>query len=281
MRISSAFLFLTLALITGASDPTPEQTAELIVLLNDVNNNFSKYTTWFLTSGRSIPSHIVDVYMVVRTATDLSYTTMFTMLDVEALEEMATAVPWYTSYLSSEIAAAIASVDATLYPSTSSIISTISTTSPLSTVSTSTSTTTLTTSVSSIELSETTFATSASETSTTVALESTTLAVSSNTPAFSSTPLSFTESSSEVTTASLSTTIVSSEDSQNSNLPLLVASMPNLLLPVPRLKRQRSAPLSLSHLHLHFLPLIPVLRQLPLHPPPPPFHPLNLLLLNH
>ena len=120
MQYSSALALLAgSALAAAGAAPTPEQNAELVVLMNDVNNKFSDYTSWFLGSGRDIPDGIVDVYMAVHTATDESYTTMFTGVDVPALIEMATAVPWYSSYLSSEIAAAIASVDATAAPATS------------------------------------------------------------------------------------------------------------------------------------------------------------------
>jgi len=179
MRLSYHILFLGLVLtVNASSDPTLEKIAELIVLLNDVNDNFGKYTAWFLTSGRSIPTGIVEVYMVVRTATDLSYTSMFTMLDVSALEAMATAVPWYTSYLSSEIEAAIANVDATLYPLTSSttLITTSSSTSsststnyPTSTISDDVSTT-----ITSTEPSSSSFnAATASQTSSAVVSTST------------------------------------------------------------------------------------------------------------
>lgn len=112
--ITLSIILLISIFSVQATVPTPQQTAELIVLLNDVNNNFGSYTYWFLFSGRSIPAGIIGAYEAVHNAQpgDYSYTTLFTELDITQLLDMATAVPWYSSYLSAEISEAIAKVDA-------------------------------------------------------------------------------------------------------------------------------------------------------------------------
>ncbi|KAG0653438.1 hypothetical protein C6P45_003889, partial [Maudiozyma exigua] len=110
MQFASALALLSAVSLSAAYNPTPEETAELMVMMDDVNNRFSDYTNWFITTVglANIPNGIVDVYMARHTATDNSYTTLFTAVDVPALLKMATEVPWYSSYLSSEIASAIA-----------------------------------------------------------------------------------------------------------------------------------------------------------------------------
>jgi len=133
MQYTSALALLGAATLASAATPTPEQTAELVVLLNDVNDRFADYTSWFLGSGSAIPDGIIDVYMAVHTATDESYTTMFTGVDVDGLLAMATSVPWYSSYLSSDISVAIASVEAAAETSSAAATSAPATSSDVAT----------------------------------------------------------------------------------------------------------------------------------------------------
>ncbi|CCK69119.1 uncharacterized protein KNAG_0B06950 [Huiozyma naganishii CBS 8797] len=121
MKLSTSVASLAAtAGLAQADQLTPEQNAVLIVLFKDVFKNFPKYGSWFMSSGFGVPNNIIEVYEAAHTYTDDSFSTMLTSLEMSQIMPMVTAVPWYSSYLSAEVAAALAPFQTTVTHTSSS-----------------------------------------------------------------------------------------------------------------------------------------------------------------
>ena len=98
-------LFLAAAALANAQ--TAAQLAELNVILDDVKNNLSDYMN-LVTSGKislaDLPAGVLDIGMALASATDDSYTTLYSEVDFDGIAPFLTALPWYSSRLEAELA---------------------------------------------------------------------------------------------------------------------------------------------------------------------------------
>ncbi|EHN00283.1 Tir2p [Saccharomyces cerevisiae x Saccharomyces kudriavzevii VIN7] len=83
---------------------TQEEIDELNVILNDVKSNLQEYISLASDSSSgfslsSLPSGVLDIGMAIASATDDSYTTLYSEVDFAAVSKMLTMVPWYSSRL--------------------------------------------------------------------------------------------------------------------------------------------------------------------------------------
>ncbi|CAI4060119.1 hypothetical protein SKDZ_05G0810 [Saccharomyces kudriavzevii ZP591] len=95
---------LLAAVAALASAQTQDQINELNVILNDVKSNMQQYISLASdpSSGftlQNMPAGVLDIGMVLVSATDDSYTTMFSEVDFAGVSKMLTQVPWYSSRL--------------------------------------------------------------------------------------------------------------------------------------------------------------------------------------
>lgn len=103
MKFSITALALTAA-AANALDATPKQVAELNAVLQDLKSNFNDYINLATdpSSGFSLadmPAGLIDLGMAIGTATDDSYTSMYTGVDFAGVDKLVTMVPWYSSRL--------------------------------------------------------------------------------------------------------------------------------------------------------------------------------------
>ena len=103
---SKIALLLTAAVFASAQTST--QVAELSVLLQDVSSNLADYMSLATTPGtgfslEDMPSGVLSIGMALATATDDSYTSMYSEVDFAGISSMLTELPWYTSRLKSQI----------------------------------------------------------------------------------------------------------------------------------------------------------------------------------
>ncbi|SMN21297.1 similar to Saccharomyces cerevisiae YBR067C TIP1 Major cell wall mannoprotein with possible lipase activity [Maudiozyma saulgeensis] len=103
VSIKSSILASTVVAISAvnAADVTAEQTADLLVIINDIESHVSDYLS-LETSGSSdfqVPPEVLSLYAQINTYTDESYTSLFTELDVAALTATITNLPWYSTRL--------------------------------------------------------------------------------------------------------------------------------------------------------------------------------------
>lgn len=91
------------------------QIAELKAIMSDVSSNISEYMA-LATDGTislsDLPAGVLSLGLAVASATDDSYTTLYDDVDMDAVETWLTILPWYTTRLSSEIAAALYTITA-------------------------------------------------------------------------------------------------------------------------------------------------------------------------
>lgn len=86
--------------VVNAVDVTPEQNADLLVIINDIESHASDYISLETSnSGFQIPAQVLSLYAALATYTDQSFTTLFSELDVTALTATVTNLPWYSSRL--------------------------------------------------------------------------------------------------------------------------------------------------------------------------------------
>ena len=94
---------------------TTAQSVELETIMSDVENNLSDYIS-LATDGTislsDLPSGVLSLGMAIASATDDSYTTLYDNIDMAAVETWLSVLPWYSTRLSSEIAAALYTVTA-------------------------------------------------------------------------------------------------------------------------------------------------------------------------
>ena len=119
MKLSTSATLLSAASVALANTITPAENAELQVVLADVNDNLGNYMNLLTVSGFSLPDNIVNVYMGMG-ADPVSYTTLFTELDMGQISAMLTWLPWYSS-LEPKISAAMAPFQTTSTSTTTSI----------------------------------------------------------------------------------------------------------------------------------------------------------------
>ena len=93
-------LFLASAAIAQAQ--TADQLAELNVIMADVKDHLSDYMG-LATSGTisisDLPAGVMPLAMAVQSATDDSYTTLYSNVDFAAVDTFLTKLPWYSSRL--------------------------------------------------------------------------------------------------------------------------------------------------------------------------------------
>ncbi|KAJ1546973.1 putative GPI-anchored mannoprotein [Saccharomyces cerevisiae] len=99
---------LLAAIAALASAQTQEEIDELNVILNDVKSNLQEYISLAEDSSSgfslsSLPSGVLDIGLALATATDDSYTTLYSEVDFAAVSKMLTMVPWYSSRLLPEL----------------------------------------------------------------------------------------------------------------------------------------------------------------------------------
>ncbi|SMN19987.1 similar to Saccharomyces cerevisiae YER011W TIR1 Cell wall mannoprotein of the Srp1p/Tip1p family of serine-alanine-rich proteins [Maudiozyma saulgeensis] len=108
---AKTLLFLAAAALANAQ--TAAQIAELNVIIADVKDNMADYTS-LATSGSlslsDLPTGIMPLAMAVQTATDDSYTTLYSNVDFDAVATFLTKLPWYSSRLEAAIESATAAV---------------------------------------------------------------------------------------------------------------------------------------------------------------------------
>ena len=95
---------LLAAVAALASAQTQEEIDELNVILNDVKSNLQEYISLASDSSSgfslsSLPSGVLDIGLALASATDDSYTTLYSEVDFAAVSKMLTQVPWYSSRL--------------------------------------------------------------------------------------------------------------------------------------------------------------------------------------
>lgn len=94
---------------------TTAQSVELETIMSDVESNLSDYIS-LATDGTislsDLPSGVLNLGLAIASATDDSYTTLYDAVDMAAVETWLSVLPWYSTRLSSEIAAALYTVTA-------------------------------------------------------------------------------------------------------------------------------------------------------------------------
>ncbi|AJU10044.1 Tir2p [Saccharomyces cerevisiae YJM1463] len=187
---------LLAAIAALASAQTQEEIDELNVILNDVKSNLQEYISLAEDSSSgfslsSLPSGVLDIGLALASATDDSYTTLYSEVDFAAVSKMLTMVPWYSSRLLPEL-------ESLLGTSTTAASSTEASSAATSSAVASSSETTSSAVASSSEATSSAVA-SSSEASSSAATSS---AVASSSEATSSTVASSTKAASSTKTSS-------------------------------------------------------------------------------
>ena len=106
---AKTLLFVAAAALAKAQSAA--EIAEINVIINDVKANMAEYTT-LATSGKlslsDLPAGIMPLAMAVQSATDDSYTTLYSNVDMAAVSTFLTKLPWYSSRLEGAIESATA-----------------------------------------------------------------------------------------------------------------------------------------------------------------------------
>lgn len=106
---AKTLLFVAAAALAKAQSAA--EIAEINVIINDVKANMGDYTS-LATSGTislsDLPAGIMPLAMAVQTATDDSYTTLYSNVDMAAVSTFLTKLPWYSSRLEGAIESATA-----------------------------------------------------------------------------------------------------------------------------------------------------------------------------
>ncbi|AJT76343.1 CIC_collapsed_G0050750.mRNA.1.CDS.1 [Saccharomyces cerevisiae] len=210
---------LLAAIAALASAQTQEEIDELNVILNDVKSNLQEYISLAEDSSSgfslsSLPSGVLDIGLALASATDDSYTTLYSEVDFAAVSKMLTMVPWYSSRLLPEL-------ESLLGTSTTAASSTEASSAATSSAVASSSETTSSAVASSSEatssaVASSSEASSSAATSSAVASssEATSSAVASSTKAASSTKVSSSAVSSAVASSTKASAISQISDGQ-------------------------------------------------------------------
>ena len=102
MAYTKIALFAAIAALASAQ--TQDQINELNVILNDVKSHLQEYISLASDSSSgfslsSMPAGVLDIGMALASATDDSYTTLYSKVDFAGVSKMLTMVPWYSSRL--------------------------------------------------------------------------------------------------------------------------------------------------------------------------------------
>ncbi|CCE65437.1 hypothetical protein TPHA_0L00800 [Tetrapisispora phaffii CBS 4417] len=97
MKFQTQYIALLAFAAYARALTSEEQVQEMEILLSDVNANLAQYAG--LLGQVAIPDELFDIYFVMATATDDSYTTLLAQLDMNEISSMMTALPWYSSRL--------------------------------------------------------------------------------------------------------------------------------------------------------------------------------------
>ncbi|CAI4946931.1 BTE_HP_G0018260.mRNA.1.CDS.1 [Saccharomyces cerevisiae] len=115
---------LLAAIAALASAQTQEEIDELNVILNDVKSNLQEYISLAEDSSSgfslsSLPSGVLDIGLALASATDDSYTTLYSEVDFAGVSKMLTMVPWYSSRLEPALKSLDGDATSTAAPSSS------------------------------------------------------------------------------------------------------------------------------------------------------------------
>lgn len=99
MIVNTNKIFATfLALLCTANAQTPEE--NIGILVEDVKSHSQDYLSYAASNpGFTIPNGLVDVYNKMTTATDDSYKSLYSQVDVNQFSQAVTQLPWYQSRL--------------------------------------------------------------------------------------------------------------------------------------------------------------------------------------
>ncbi|CCD22546.1 SRP1/TIP1 family protein NDAI_0A03890 [Naumovozyma dairenensis CBS 421] len=125
--LSSFQLAALLGLATYASAQTPTEITELNVLLNDVGSHLEDYMNLATNpdSGitlQNMPAGMLDVGMALASATDDSYTTLYSEVDFAGVQSMITELPWYSSRLRPALESALDTISDTASATTTNAV---------------------------------------------------------------------------------------------------------------------------------------------------------------
>ncbi|CAI4060977.1 hypothetical protein SUVZ_05G0810 [Saccharomyces uvarum] len=102
--MSYAKIALFAAVAALASAQTQQEIDELNVILNDVKSHLQEYMSLAQDSSSgfslaNMPAGVLNIGMALASATDNSYTTLYSAVDFAGVNKMLTMVPWYSSRL--------------------------------------------------------------------------------------------------------------------------------------------------------------------------------------
>ncbi|CAI4977226.1 CGH_1_HP_G0056590.mRNA.1.CDS.1 [Saccharomyces cerevisiae] len=122
MAYTKIALFAAIAALASAQ--TQDQINELNVILNDVKSHLQDYMSLAQdpSSGfslSSMPAGVLDIGMALASATDDSYTTLYSKVDFAGVSKMLTMVPWYSSRLEPALKSLDGDATSTAAPSSS------------------------------------------------------------------------------------------------------------------------------------------------------------------
>ena len=122
MAYTKIALFAAIAALASAQ--TQDQINELNVILNDVKSHLQEYMSLAQdpSSGfslSSMPAGVLDIGMALASATDDSYTTLYSKVDFAGVSKMLTMVPWYSSRLEPALKSLDGDATSTAAPSSS------------------------------------------------------------------------------------------------------------------------------------------------------------------
>ncbi|AJU54700.1 Tir1p [Saccharomyces cerevisiae YJM1463] len=122
MAYTKIALFAAIAALASAQ--TQDQINELNVILNDVKSHLQEYINLASDSSSgfslsSMPAGVLDIGMALASATDDSYTTLYSKVDFAGVSKMLTMVPWYSSRLEPALKSLDGDATSTAAPSSS------------------------------------------------------------------------------------------------------------------------------------------------------------------
>ncbi|GHM91558.1 GPI-anchored mannoprotein [Saccharomyces cerevisiae] len=122
MAYTKIALFAAIAALASAQ--TQDEINELNVILNDVKSHLQEYMSLAQdpSSGfslSSMPAGVLDIGMALASATDDSYTTLYSKVDFAGVSKMLTMVPWYSSRLEPALKSLDGDATSTAAPSSS------------------------------------------------------------------------------------------------------------------------------------------------------------------
>ena len=122
MAYTKIALFAAIAALASAQ--TQDQIIELNVILNDVKSHLQEYISLASDSSSgfslsSMPAGVLNIGMALASATDDSYTTLYSKVDFAGVSKMLTMVPWYSSRLEPALKSLDGDATSTAAPSSS------------------------------------------------------------------------------------------------------------------------------------------------------------------